>query len=594
MLVEAIHKQLEKDDMLLTTCFNHTQKEELIRAESKKMQQELLDISPKIASFLTEYIRPFELEKLEGGYGELRVDLIRRFVMLELQGLVLVLIKDLKYDSVEKIQSLDFWFWESVFRKGEHGIDNIFVNHFVESMVVGHRLNSFLGYMEIDDKKNDSPNNETHTMFLDLQAKESSNIELYQLVKEKTDLDATALQYFKKDIEMYLFYEKDELSVKYSKEDVAKALKELREVRGYSDEDFFKLGIYRKPLIGDEKMKNSIQINREKLLYPFEFDNIELLLNVVNAELKKQGVVERKNYLKKTELQPKENVQLELSYPDVIKKINDAFFRLESFMNGTLLEYKHFNFDTAFTELFNLTKKHENYTPENCKRIGQYWVLTDQIRVDYDKSDFINTEGYDNKDFCHDCEEVMGINWERIDEFLAFSTHEEIEEYEKKKSISDIIKYESNTQISNLNKEDTLSKNHSIVEKGRSSKINHHSFKYKKINTSQSNLTDLLNSLKRVNLVHKETILKDFRKVFNDELITRPIVWTGNVSELYYFIKRLHNDLKYVDDLKKQQWGVAIKCFIQADNTPYDRRRLSTQKPPSTAKRIDKVLNTLK
>ncbi len=79
-----------------------------------------------------------------------------------------------------------------------------------------------------------------------------------------------------------------------------------------------------------------------------------------------------------------------LSYEKVVQKLNDAFFKLEAFMNGTINNYKHFDFNTAFTELFYFTRKAENYTYDNCKRVGQYWGLTEQIRVDYDKTNFDN------------------------------------------------------------------------------------------------------------------------------------------------------------------------------------------------------------
>ena len=42
--------------------------------------------------------------------------------------------------------------------------------------------------------------------------------------------------------------------------------------------------------------------------------------------------------------------------------------------------------------------------------------------------------------FCKDCEEIEYLNWERIDEFTAFSTPDEIAESERKFSITDLLK----------------------------------------------------------------------------------------------------------------------------------------------------------
>ncbi len=129
-----------------------------------------------------------------------------------------------------------------------------------------------------------------------------------------------------------------------------------------------------------------------------------------------------------------------MKFQEIITEINNAFFRLESFMNGSISNYQYFGFNEAFTSLFSEAKKPENFTYNNCKLIGKYWDLTEQIRVDYDRSDFKYTEAYENENFCKDCDEIMYVNWDRIDEFMVFSTPDEIAEAERKFSITDILK----------------------------------------------------------------------------------------------------------------------------------------------------------
>jgi hypothetical protein len=128
-----------------------------------------------------------------------------------------------------------------------------------------------------------------------------------------------------------------------------------------------------------------------------------------------------------------------LDYNHIITKINNAFFRLEAFMKGTINDYFHFDFSRAFTELFYYTRKPDNFTYENCKRVGQYWELTEQIRYDYDKYDFENHDAYKNKAFCKDCEILMSINWDRIEEFTSFATPDELESQTKKKTVADLM-----------------------------------------------------------------------------------------------------------------------------------------------------------
>jgi hypothetical protein len=125
-------------------------------------------------------------------------------------------------------------------------------------------------------------------------------------------------------------------------------------------------------------------------------------------------------------------------------------------------------------------------------------------------------------------------------------------------------------------------------------KSKHQSFTYINNNTKQTQLTDLMNALKRKNLIENSTDLKDFRKAFSGEAIDKPIVWTGNISELSYFIKQLHNNLKLVKHLKQDHWLVANICFVGSDGIQFGRDNFTGKKPPSTSKNIDSTLNTLK
>lgn len=156
---------------------------------------------------------------------------------------------------------------------------------------------------------------------------------------------------------------------------------------------------------------------------------------------------------------PNEN---KLSYNQIIENLNNAFFRLEVFMKGSFKEYSHFDFNTAFTELFYFTRKVDNFTYDNCKRIGQYWKLTEQIRIDYEKSDFENLKACENNAFCNDCDVLTSINGYRIEEFINFQTPDEIEEQNKKISITDLMKQRSTINLNvKKNKKQNTANNHS-------------------------------------------------------------------------------------------------------------------------------------
>jgi hypothetical protein len=129
-----------------------------------------------------------------------------------------------------------------------------------------------------------------------------------------------------------------------------------------------------------------------------------------------------------------------LNFDEIKEKINNSFYLLECFMQGRIEDYQYFGFNDAFTKLFIEARKPENFTYSNCKLIGEYWKLTEQIRVDYDQSEFENSEASENEMFCNDCNEIMYLNWERSDEFVALATTDEIAEAERKFSITDLLK----------------------------------------------------------------------------------------------------------------------------------------------------------
>jgi hypothetical protein len=122
----------------------------------------------------------------------------------------------------------------------------------------------------------------------------------------------------------------------------------------------------------------------------------------------------------------------------------------------------------------------------------------------------------------------------------------------------------------------------------------YNSFKLKNLNTQFSKLTDLKRSLINKNYIHPETLLLEFRKVFSGEVIVNKIIWTGTISDLYYFIQQLYTRLQLVEDLKQNHWAVAASCFVDSEGNSYDRNKLKESKATLKTKNIDDALKTLK
>jgi hypothetical protein len=141
---------------------------------------------------------------------------------------------------------------------------------------------------------------------------------------------------------------------------------------------------------------------------------------------------------------------------------------------------------------------------------------------------------------------------------------------------------------------DRLILKNSALKSVKSTNTKQHSFRYKKYDTAPLNINKLYKELKSKNFIHPDTRLVNFKKVFSGGEIIKPIIWIGTMTELGYFVKQLHDKLKYVENLKHQKWPVAINCFIQGDGTQFERTPLRSQVIPSTSRIIDSLLEELK
>jgi len=112
------------------------------------------------------------------------------------------------------------------------------------------------------------------------------------------------------------------------------------------------------------------------------------------------------------------------------------------------------------------------------------------------------------------------------------------------------------------------------------------SFTYIHLAIQPGYINDLFDILKSNGFIPKNSSLPDFKRIFSGESVHNPVIWTGNISELHYFIKLIHNINQSVENLKQRHWEVACKCFINPDGTCFDRARLKDQKKPKTTAAI--------
>lgn len=103
---------------------------------------------------------------------------------------------------------------------------------------------------------------------------------------------------------------------------------------------------------------------------------------------------------------------------------------------------------------------------------------------------------------------------------------------------------------------------------------------------------DLYNCLLNIEkFIDKSTKYIDFKKVFTGGIVTVPIKWIGKPTELYYFIKYIYTEKKYLANVNKQQWNITCKCFVDKDGNPFMPAKLKSLKTPApdTKVRIEKA-----
>ena len=83
------------------------------------------------------------------------------------------------------------------------------------------------------------------------------------------------------------------------------------------------------------------------------------------------------------------------------------------------------------------------------------------------------------------------------------------------------------------------------------------SLSYIDYDEGREKLNDAFDKLRSKGFIHKDTSVTAFRKIFSGRAITKPIVWIGNRSELYYFMYLLITEHKLLANLEHNQWAIA-------------------------------------
>ncbi|WP_417861425.1 hypothetical protein [Winogradskyella sediminis] len=325
-LIESkTYSETDKDKMMFASCVNEEEKNDFTKSEIKKMQKKLAKCSADIAGYLRSYINPSELDLKGDSIYDLRKRLINSFLSRELEDSLIVLKRH--FTSFEIIKSLDDLDWQSIVEEGQFYIDSKFMNHFIKYMALAERLNTFKSLLKYQNEETKSEEtNEIYDLLDTIRTKDHTDLQLYDIVKERTQLNKDALQYLYKDIEVYLFGEKDDFECKYSEDETEQAIEDLK-AKGHSEDDLIMLGYIRKSkafnVATNDMDLDFTYINKEKLFFPLEFFPIYQLQGLINKELAK---IKEKEELLNPQIQNSPKLKTDLSVPQlslVFKMIND-------------------------------------------------------------------------------------------------------------------------------------------------------------------------------------------------------------------------------------------------------------------------------
>jgi hypothetical protein len=299
----GIYENGDKDRMLFASCLNDEEKEELTKKEIKKQQKKLARCPADISAYITAYINPSEFDIGDDDYHRYRERIIKNYVASTFVEVCENLLEH-KFTTIASIESEPDYFWEVLIESHSYGVEDIHISNFIKFMIIADRLKGYKSILDTIEterlqeeyaKMTEDEDNEIYKLLDGVRSKDHTRLQLFNIIKEQTNLDPTSLKYFLNDIEVYVFAEKDDYECNYSFEQVEEALESLRK-RGHSEEDMMRLGYIRKypslGILGGEKGEITTYIDKEKLLFPFEFYSIYEIQGIIKAELAKHNKVQ--------------------------------------------------------------------------------------------------------------------------------------------------------------------------------------------------------------------------------------------------------------------------------------------------------------
>lgn len=248
--------------------------------------------------------------------------------------------------------------------------------------------------------------------------------------KDRIKIDETALEnHIKSSIAILKFISEENTETKevnkftYPSEDGEVGLKQ--QINGQLDSELEKwLNIYEAnfeylpiPMMIEEKADyvTDTYKNYEERYFYYQIDVCNSILREVSHD---KTIINLKKKFENNIYELRSHFPLpKINIETIISDINNAFFRLEKFMDDSVSVYQSFLFNDAFSLFFNELNKVENVNERNFKLRDNYHNLLYHIDYAFDKSEFKNQNAHENEDFNRDCNEIGYIYFYRMAEF---------------------------------------------------------------------------------------------------------------------------------------------------------------------------------
>jgi hypothetical protein len=199
------------------------------------------------------------------------------------------------------------------------------------------------------------------------------------------------------------------------------------------------------------------------------------------------------------------------------------------------------------------------------------------------------------------------LNWQTTAkelENIIYSRYESLENYDINKTPYDefwsyansmaIYKYKEYLSefISDYENPHGLNRKKSDVSKARifSSDV---AYTYIHNQNNSPAITVLLSSLKNKKFISDKNGITDFRKIFDNQLPDKLIIWTGTFGELHHFILLMHHEYKVIKKISNI-WKVTAELFVDENLTKYDASKFHLQPLPARMSELIKIVERLK